>query len=156
MAFPEPLKTLQTELIEARRRYEDVFKITADREVAALFLEMVELRMRAERQIREILGAAGLNDEPPSSFAAFVQRAVANVRATVVRTGPESLPAFVNDEAQILLAYNNAIDECKPYRAITDLLESQRMALIGMLAKMDHATFVEASPAGGPAVEPML
>ena len=156
MAFPESLKTLQTELIEARRRYEDVLRITADRDVAALFLEMVELRMRAERQIREILGAAGMNDEPPSSFYSFVQCAVANVRATVIRTGPESLPAFVNDEAQILLAYNNAIDECGPYRAIAALLESQRTALIGMLAKMDHATFAEAGPAGGPAVEPLL
>ena len=153
MAFPESLKTLQAELIDARRRYEDVLRVTADREVATLFLEMVEHRMRAERQIREILGAAGADEEAPGSFLSFVQRAVANLRASVAGTGLESLPAFVNDEAQILLAYNNAMDECKPYRAITDVLESQRAALIGMIVKMDRTRFEETDPHGGTAVE---
>jgi hypothetical protein len=150
MTFPESLKSLQSELIDARRRYEDALRVTTDREVAALFLEMVELRMRAERQIHDIVGAAVGNDDGPGAFIVFLQRAIANVRASVVGTGAESLSGFVNDEARILLAYNNAIDECGPYRKITNLLESQRTAVLGMIVKMDHVIFEDATPAESP------
>ena len=65
MTFPASLKSLQSELIDARRRYEECLRLTTDDKVAALLLEMVELRMRAERQIREILGSAGVQDDEP-------------------------------------------------------------------------------------------
>jgi hypothetical protein len=63
-----------------------------------------------------------------------------SVRATVSGLGPDSLPAFVNGEARILLAYNTALDECRPYPKSAGMLESQRADLVSMVAKLNQAT----------------
>lgn len=153
MTFPASLKSLQTELIDARRRYEECLRVTTDDKVAGLLLEMVELRMRAERQIRGILGSAGVQDGDPGSFVSFFHRAVAGVRASFIGAGAESLPGFVNDEAQIMIAYNSAIAECRPYQEIVDLLEGQRAALVRAVTKMSRAAVHAPTPARERALE---
>lgn len=139
MTFPTCLKRLQTELVDARQGYEERLKFTADGEIAALLLEMLELRMRAEQQIREILGTKGTEGDGRGSLASSIHRAVAKVGAFVVADGLQSLSACARAEMQILLAYNNAIDECRPYQRITDLLESQRATLVKAVARLDQA-----------------
>ena len=143
MAFPAALKKLQTELIDARRGYEEALKDSTDRDVVDLFRQMLDVRTTAIGQIRDALAAAGEADEEHGSFMSLVHRTVVSIRATVSGLGPDSLPAFANGEAQILLAYNDAIDECRPYPKIAGVLETQRAELSNMVSKMNQAAAVE-------------
>ena len=143
MAFPAALKKLQTELIDARRGYEEALKDSTDGDVADLFRQMLDVRTTAIGQIRDALAAAGEADEEHGSFMSLVHRTVVSIRATVSGLGPDSLPAFANGEAQILLAYNDAIDECRPYPKIAGVLETQRAELSNMVSKMNQAAAVQ-------------
>ena len=143
MAFPAALKKLQTELVDARRGYEEALKDSTDGDVAGLFRQMLEVHTKAIGQIRDALAAAGEANEEHGSFMSLVHRTVVSVRATVSGLGPDSLPAFANGEAQILLAYNDAIEESRPYPKIGGVLQSQRQELSGMVSKMNQAAAVE-------------
>lgn len=138
MAVLASLKSLQTELMSARRIYEECLRVTTNPEVAAVVAELLELRLHAERQIREILEAAGAEPDEQGTFTSFVHRAVASVRTSMFGDGVESLPAFAIAEASILLAYNNAIDECRPCRKIANLLERQRAELVRAVMKLEE------------------
>jgi len=143
MAFPAALKTLQTELIDARRGYEEALKDSTDGDVADLFRQMLDIRTKAVGQIRDALAVAGEADDQHASIMSLVHRTVVSVRAAVSGLGPDSLPAFANGEARILLAYNDAIDECRSYPKIASVLETQRTELVGMIARMNQTTALE-------------
>jgi uncharacterized protein (TIGR02284 family) len=126
-------------LIDARRGYEEALRESPDGDVADLFRQMLDVRTKAIDQIRDALAAAGETGDEHSSFMSLVHRTVVSIRVTVERLGPDSLPTFANGEARIMLAYNSAIDECRPYPKIARVLEAQRAALAAIVARMNQA-----------------
>jgi hypothetical protein len=101
---------------------------------------LVDLRIEAIAEIRNALTTAGEEGDEQGSFMSLVHRAVVSMRATVSGLGPGSLQAFANGEARILLAYNDAIDECRSHPEIARLLERQRAALADMVARMNRSS----------------
>lgn len=138
MTFPASLKSLQTELIDARRGYEEALKDATDGDIAEIFRQMIDLRTDAITQIHGALAAEGEPDDEHGSVMSLVHRTVVGVRAAVSGLGPDSLPAFVDGETRILLTYNSAIDECRPYPKIANMLEGQRAALADLVANMNR------------------
>jgi hypothetical protein len=138
MAFPAALKSLHTELIGARREYEDAIKDSPAGGRGDFVRRLLDMRTKAIGEIRDALAAAGEADPKGGLVMSLVHRAVVGLRAMVPELSADSLP-FVKGEARILLAYNNAIEECRGYPRIASVIETQRAEVAGIVAKMIHA-----------------
>jgi hypothetical protein len=88
MSFPDLLKSLQTDLIDARRGYEEALKDATDGVTADLFRQMLETRTKAIGQIRDAVAAAGEADDDRGSFMSLVHRTVGERPRHRVWPGP--------------------------------------------------------------------
>ncbi|MEQ1696346.1 MAG: DUF2383 domain-containing protein [Hyphomicrobiaceae bacterium] len=103
------IRELHQMLIDSRNGYEEAVKVSQEGDLSGLFRQLVIIRTSAIAEIEQLLAVDGASVDQTQSIMSTINRAVVDIRSMLTGLTATTIPAFVADEEQILLKYDETI-----------------------------------------------
>jgi uncharacterized protein (TIGR02284 family) len=139
MTSTDSLKSLHTQLIDAREGYETAREEAESADMKDFFSRMVRLHAGLHTDIHDILTARGVQPEDDGSFMAAVHKTIISIRSAVTGLDASSLSGFADGEERIVKAYDTALADNAGDRDAASVLERHRAKLVAVVAEMKAA-----------------
>jgi uncharacterized protein (TIGR02284 family) len=136
MTSSDSLKTLHTELIDARKGYEAAREEAEAPSMKDFFARMVRVHEGLHTDLHQILVARGEQPGDDGSFMATVHKTIISLRAAVTGLDSSALSGFADGEERILRAYEKAVSENIGDRGVVSTLERHQARIQALIGEM--------------------